>query len=176
VYYGAFDNNYFNFGPKDARSTFYSCGTDAAATTTQDLFAISFNPSTGMVNTTPAMPANKNVNPGGLHGNCSPITEFFDGTTDRIFVGMGQHNSANGANVVTMWNVTTQLTSAATTPTATAAGYVGGSSGIVIDNNASGTPQAESIYFTTLFVNATRPGICGAFQYCAVKLTQSALQ
>ncbi len=76
--------------------------------------------------------------------------------TDRIFVGMGQPGATTGANVVTMWNVTTQLTNtsgtggtmptpAVTTPTA----YLGGTSGISADNNASGTPQAQSIYFST---------------------------
>jgi hypothetical protein len=178
LFYGTFDNNYFNFGPRNARSTLYSCGTDTTTTTAQDLFAISFNPSTGLANTTPAMPANKHVNPpnGTLNGTCSPITEFYDGTTDRIFVGMGQHLATSGANVVQMWNVTTQLTSANTTPTAQAVGYLGGSSSLVIDNNASGTAQAESVYFTTLAANGTSPGTCGANNYCAVKLTQGTLQ
>jgi hypothetical protein len=175
LFYGTFDNNYFTFGPKSAKSTLYSCGTDATTTTAQDLFAISFNPSTGIVNTTPAMPANKHVNPGGLNGTCSPITEFYDGTTDRIFVGIGEHLDATGANVVQMWNVTTQLTSTATTFSAEATNYLGGPSGLVIDNNASGTAQAESVYFTTLVTSGTST-TCGANNYCAVKLTQSLLQ
>jgi hypothetical protein len=176
LFYGAFDNNYYNNGPFSASSTLYSCGTDATTTTAQDLFAISFNPITGLANTTPAMPANKNVNPGGKNGTCSPITEFYDGTKDRIFVGMGQHLATSGANVVQMWDVTTQLTNASTAPTAQAAGYLGGSSGLVIDNSATGTAQAASVYFTTLAANGTNPGICGANNYCAVKLTQSGLK
>jgi hypothetical protein len=177
--YGAFDNNYYNYGPKNAASTLYSCGTDTTTTTAQDLFAISFNPSTGVANTTPAMPANKNVNPGGKTGLCSPITEFFDGTTDRIFVGMGDYSGATtGANVVQMWNVTTQLKSSSDTPTASASGYQGGTTGFAIDNNASGTAQAESIYFSTLETSgtATTCGAAGTDLYCAVKLTQSGLQ
>jgi hypothetical protein len=176
--YGAFDNNYYNFGPKNAASTLYSCGTDTTTTTAQDLFAISFNASTGLANTTPAMPANKNVNPGGHTGLCSPITEFFDGTTDRIFVGMGDYNGATtGANVVQMWNVTTQLTSASDTPTASATGYQGGTTGFAIDN-ASGVAQAESVYFSTLQTSgtATTCGAAGTNLYCAVKLTQSGLK
>jgi len=177
--YGAFDNNYYNFGPKNAASTLYSCGTDTTTTTAQDLFAISFNATTGLANTTPAMPANKNVNPGGHTGLCSPITEFFDGKTDRIFVGMGDYNAATtGANVVQMWNVTTQLTSASDTPTSSATGYQGGTTGFAIDNNASGVAQAESVYFSTLETSgtATTCGAAGTDLYCAVKLTQSALQ
>jgi len=155
LFYGAFDNNYFTNGPKSALSTLYSCGTDSTTTTAQDLFAISFNASTGLANTTPAMSFNKNVNPGGHNGLCSPITEFYDGTNDRIFVGMGQNGAATGANVVTMWNVNTQLTNTSgpggtmPTPTASAANYLGGASGISADNNASGTAQAENVYFST---------------------------
>ncbi len=174
--YGAFDNNYYTYGPKNAASTLYSCGTDTTTTTAQDLFAISFNAMTGLANTTPAMPANKNVNPGTKTGLCSPITEFYDGTTDRIFVGMGDYNAATtGSNVVTMWNVTTQLTSASDTPTASATGYQGGTTGFAIDNNASGVAQAESVYFSTLETSGSA-ATCGANLYCAVKLTQSGLK
>src|ERR1700723_2506490 len=110
LFYGAFDNNYYNNGPKSSLSTLYSCGTDQTNTNRQDLFSIRFNAGTGVVNTTPAMSYNTNVNPGAALGLCSPITEFYDGTNDRIFVGMGQPASASGSNVVTMWNVNTQQT------------------------------------------------------------------
>lgn len=150
LFYGAFDNNYYTYGPKNAASTLYSCGTDKTTTSAQDLFAISFNASTGLANTSPAMSYNTNVNPGGHPGLCSPITEFYDGTNDRIFVGMGQPGATTGANVVTMWNVNSQLNSASDTPTATSpANYLGGSSGMAADNNDSATAQAESIYFST---------------------------
>ena len=176
LFYGAFDQKYLTNGPKGAKSTLYSCGTDPTTTTAQDLYAIGFIAATGVMNTTPVMPANKNVNPpnGTANGTCSPITEFYDGTTDRIFVGMGQHSANSGANIVQMWNVTTQLTSANTTPTASASPYVGGPSGLVIDNNANATPQAESVYFSTLVCAGANA--CGANNCCAVKLTQSLLK
>ncbi|HLX84532.1 MAG TPA: hypothetical protein VKR59_11585 [Terriglobales bacterium] len=152
---GAFDNNYYTFGPKNSASTMYTCGTDSTATT-QGLFSISFNASTGAMNTTPTMSDNKNVNPGAAaNGVCSPITEYYDGTTDRIFVGMGQPAATTGANVVTMWDVTSRLTNTSgvggtmPTYTAQAVNYYGGSSGIAADNIASSTAQAESIYFST---------------------------
>ncbi len=154
LFYGAFDNNYYNFGPKSSLSTLYSCGTDQTNTSWQDLFSISFNASTGVVNPTPAMSYNTNVNPSGVPGLCSPITEFYDGTNDRIFVGMGEPASSGGSNVVTMWKVNTQLTNTSGTGgtmptyTAEATGYLGGSSGIAADNN-SGDAEAESIYFST---------------------------
>lgn len=158
LFYGAFDNNYYNYGPaygSHPASTLYSCGTDSTNKNTQDLFAIGFNSSTGIANTTPAMSYNKNSNPGAGNGLCSPITEFYDGTTDRIFVGMGDPGKNDGANVVTMWNVTTQLTNTSgtggtmPTPVAEAVGYLGGTSGFAADNNASGTAQAENVYFST---------------------------
>jgi hypothetical protein len=172
--YGAFDNNYYNNGPFSALSTLYTCGADPTTTDAQDLYAISFNATTGLANTTPAMSANKNVDPGTANGTCSPITEFYDGTNDRIFVGMGQHGATSGANVVQMWTVNSRPT-AATTYNAEAVGYQGGTSGIVIDNNATGTAQAESLYFSTLYTSAAST-TCGANNYCAVKLTQSLLQ
>src|SRR6202140_1489099 len=156
LFYGAFDNHYCTNGPKSALSTLYSCGTDSTTTTAQDLFAISFNAITGLANTTPAMSSNKNVNPLGNIGLCSPITEFYDGTNDRIFVGMGEVGASSGANVVTMWNINTQLTNTSgpggtmPTPTATtSATYPGGSSGTAADNNANGTAEAENVYFST---------------------------
>jgi hypothetical protein len=154
LFYGAFDNNYYNNGPKNAASTLYSCGTDSATTTAQDLFAISFIATSGVVNTNPAMSYNKNVNPSGTTGLCSPITEFYDGTNDRIFVGMGQPTVTTGSNVVTMWNVNSRLTSASSTPTASATGYLGGASGFAADNS-SADAQAESIYFSTETVGST---------------------
>jgi hypothetical protein len=49
----------------------------------------------------------------------------------------------------------------------------GGTSGIIVDNNST-DGQASSIYFGTLGTSTT---ICGAgAAYCAVKLTQAALQ
>ncbi|HSZ62966.1 MAG TPA: hypothetical protein VK828_14280 [Terriglobales bacterium] len=163
LFYGAFDNNYFTYGPKSALSTLYSCGTDQTNTNWQDLFSISFNAATGIVNTTPAMSYNTNVNPGAAAGLCSPITEFYDGTHDRIFVGMGQPASATGSNVVTMWNVKTQLTNTSGTGgtmptyTAEATGYLGGSGGFAADNNSTDT-DAESIYFSTQQVGSAATG------------------
>ena len=79
-------------------------------------------------------------------------------------------------------DVTTQLTntsgSGGTMPVPTAfttPSYFGGTTGFAIDNNASGTVQAESIYFSTLFANSTI-ATCGANHFCAVKLTQGGLK
>lgn len=180
--YGAVDNTYLNDGPFNAASTLYTCGTDFVNMESQDLFAINFDPITGVANTAPIMSFNGNVNPGNGPGICSPITEFFDGSVDRIFVGMGDEGGTDGANAVTMWDVTTQLNNTSgpgatlPTPTATASPYFGGTTGITIDNNASGVAQAESIYFSTLSQDPGTGDACTLKHYCAVKLTQSGLQ
>jgi hypothetical protein len=179
LYLGAFDNNYFNNGPSSS-STIYTCGADPTNPLAQDLYAIGFT--AGPTNPSLVMTANPNVNTSHDTGTCSPITEFYDGTTDRIFVGMGDpnyvENGDDGADIVTMWDVTTQLTDPTTTPTATsAADYFGGTTGFPIDNNAIGTAQAESIYFSTLApIPSTDTFRCFANHFCAVKLTQSGLQ
>jgi hypothetical protein len=174
LFSGDFDNNYYSFGPTDNRSTLYTCGTNPANTATPALYAISFQAS-GVVNTTPAMSANTNVNPGGNGGICSPLLNFFDGTTDRLFLGTGNPVGTGGANVVQMWNITNRLTSPTTLPTASASPYYGGTSGFVVDN-VSASPQAASFYFGTLRTLNSGAVTCGNNNYCAVKLTQSGLQ
>ena len=128
----------------------------------------------GTINTTPAMSndvkINTATNPAGI---CSPLTEFYDGTNDRLFAGVGRLGATSGDNWMTMWNINTRITSNTTVPAATATNELGGTSGITIDN-ASSSPQAASIYFGTEAVGNAAP--CGAGLYCAVKLTQSGLQ
>jgi len=120
------------------------------------------------------MNGNANINGGtNPNGMCSPLTEFYDGTTDRLFVGAGTFNGTTGSNLVTMWDITAQLTSTAATPTKTATNELGGTSGFSVDNK-SVAPQATSVYFGTLAKGAAAP--CGANLFCAVKLTQSGLQ
>jgi hypothetical protein len=168
---GDFDNKYFATGP--SAGTLYACGTQTGAATKPALYAISFAGS-GVMNTTPAMSndvkINTAANPAGV---CSPLTEFYDGTNDRLFAGVGVLGGTTGANWVTMWNINTRITVNTTAPTATATNEIGGTSGITIDN-ASASAQAASIYFGTEGKNASSP--CGSGLYCAVKLTQSGLQ
>ena len=176
---GDFDNKYYNNGP--ATGTLYACGAQATASTKPALYSISFAPN-GVMNTTPVMNGNIKINAAtNPASDCSPLLTFFDGTTDRLFVGTGVNlATSTGSNMVTMWNVTNRLTNTATNPTATATGYAGGTSAFTIDNNATSVPQAASIYFGTLAQggNGAASGNrkCGNNNYCAVKLTQSGLQ
>ncbi|MBZ5665065.1 MAG: hypothetical protein LAO30_10725 [Acidobacteriia bacterium] len=111
---------------------------------------------------------------------CSPLTEFYNGTTDKMFFGVG--GSTDGAVESSTIN-TGSLTapSCLTTPSAScvkAPAALGGTSGIVIDNQVSN--GGTNIYFTPLAVgtvNSQKCNVSGGSSnpYCAVKLTQSGL-
>jgi hypothetical protein len=170
---GDFDNNYYSFGPTNASATLYACGTDPAKNTAMALYTIGFQ-ATGVVNATPLMSANIKINPGENNGVCSPLTEFYDGTHDRLFLSIGNVTNTSGANVVQMWDITNRITSTATGPTASASPYYGGTSSFAFDN-ISNLNQAQSFYFGSLATNSANV-TCGNNNYCAVKLTQGALQ
>jgi hypothetical protein len=176
IFDGDFDNAYFTAGPKTGAGTLYSCGTQLNNSTKPSLYALSFSAPNGLMNSTPAMSDNQHIN-GGTNpaGICSPLLDFFDGTTDRLFVGAGNISSTNGANLVTEWNVNTRIPSSATLPNNSAINEWGGTSAFTVDN-VSLTPQAASIYFGTLLRPSVGTSPCGAGNYCAVKLTQSGLQ
>jgi hypothetical protein len=171
VFSGALDNQYVANGP--ASGSLYACGTQSGANRKPSLYTVSFSGS-GIMNTAPAMSDNRNINSGANpDGSCAPMTSFFDGINDRLFVGVGTVGATTGANLVTMWNINTRITSSSAAPAATATNELGGSSAISVDN-VSIAPQASSIYFGTQAQGSSAP--CGANLYCAVKLTQSALQ
>jgi len=174
---GDFDNAYYTTGPKAGAGTLYACGTDANNAAKPSLYALSFTSPNGTMNATPAMSDNRNINTAANpNSSCSPLLDFYDGTTDRLFVGVGTAGGTGGGNLVTEWNVNTRITSNTATPTATATGYWGGTSAFSVDN-ISTEPQAESVYFGSLSApptGTTTP--CGTGNYCAVKLTQSGLQ
>ncbi len=110
---------------------------------------------------------------------CSPPTEFYNGTSDKVFFGVG--SSSDG------YVESSTITSALTTPVCginptascvSAPSGLGGTSGIVIDNQLSN--GGTNIYFTTQAggsVNKQKCNVTGGASnpYCAVKLTQSGL-
>jgi hypothetical protein len=111
---------------------------------------------------------------------CSPLTEFYDGTTDRLFFGVG--SSSDGfieSSTITSSLTTPSCSAPPTSSCVKAPSALGGTSGIVIDNQLSN--GGANIYFTTLGlggVNAQKCNVSGgaANPYCAVKLTQSQLK
>lgn len=94
-------------------------------------------------------------------------------TAERWNLALVEVLPALAADRMSMWDITTPISSSTTTATVIAPSQIGGTSGVVVDNN-SASPQAASLYFGTL--DAGTSSSCGAGRYCAVKLTQSALQ
>jgi len=113
---------------------------------------------------------------------CSPLTEFFDGTTDRIFFGIG--STSDGFIESSSITAGLPAPTCGASPTSTcvkAPSALGGTSGIIVDNQLFGTSGGANIYFSTLAPGSVNGGNCHvtggtATPYCAVKLTQSALQ
>jgi hypothetical protein len=111
---------------------------------------------------------------------CSPPTEFYNGATDRLFFGVGSTTDGfiEGSTITTSLSTPT-CSATATSTCVKAPAALGGTSAIVIDNQLSN--GGTNIYFSTLGVGSVNGQKCNvtggaANPYCAVKLTQSALQ
>ena len=108
------------------------------------------------------------------------LTEFYNGTTDKLFFGVGGSNGFVEASTVNPTALTAPSCLAAPTSTCvTTPSALGGTSGIIIDNQVSN--GGTNIYFTTLAPGSVAGQKCNvsggiANPYCAVKLTQSGLQ
>jgi hypothetical protein len=110
---------------------------------------------------------------------CSPLTEFYNGATDRLFFGVGSTDGFLEASTITTSLTAPTCSGAPTSSCVTSPSILGGTSGIVIDNQMSN--GGTNIYFSTMAagsVNSQKCNVSGgaANPYCAVKLTQSALQ
>jgi hypothetical protein len=110
---------------------------------------------------------------------CSPLTEFYNGTTDRLFFGVGSSDGFLESSTITSSLTSPTCSGAPTSSCVTSPSALGGTSGIVIDNQLSN--GGTNIYFSTMAagtVNGQKCNVTGgaANPYCAVKLTQSALQ
>jgi hypothetical protein len=110
---------------------------------------------------------------------CSPPTEFYDGTTDRLFFGVGSTDGFLESSTITATLATPNCVGTPTSTCVTAPKALGGTSGIIIDNQLSN--GGTNLYFSTLTAGSVNGGKCNvtggsANPYCAVKLTQSALQ
>jgi hypothetical protein len=114
---------------------------------------------------------------------CSPLTEFYDGTTDRLFFGVGLTDGFLESSVITNSLSSPVCTSPPTSSCVTAPAALGGTSGIIIDNQVTSDGGAN-LYFSTLAPGSVNGQQCNgpdvrigaSSPYCAVKLTQLALQ
>jgi hypothetical protein len=165
-YIGAFDNQYYITG---GTGYLYVCTTSG---TVNALWQIHVDGTT----LDPAFlgPALTTANAG-----CSPITEFFDGTTDRMFFSVA-NNALTTAPISCLTNTGCIMSFSISNPAAFTPASVplartsvtGGTSGIVIDNS-SAAGGASQVYFTPLAdQTCTTTGGTGG---CAIQASQSAL-
>jgi hypothetical protein len=109
---------------------------------------------------------------------CSPLTGFDDGTADRAFFGVGSTDGYLESSTITSSLSTPDCAILPTSSCVTAPSGLGGTSGIIIDNDVSN--GGTNIYFSTLApgsVNNQNCSVSGgaANPYCAVQLSQSGL-
>lgn len=175
LHIGAFDNTYLSSPSNGIAGYLYVCG-KRAASDRPAIRRVGFN-SSGVINS--AADAGELV-VGVLDGvQCSPVTESFDGATDRIFFSVQfWGNTANCFLLGCVMSVNLPAASPFTFPSAIANSIAesGGSSGIIIDNIGAGGQQS-SLYFTRL-QNSNIFNLCNGASGvgCAVKVTQSGLQ
>jgi hypothetical protein len=175
-YTGDFDNIYYTSA--NGTGSMYVCTTNAGKTAMWRI------PVTAGVLGTPVPGptlATANV-------DCSPVTEFNNGATDRIFVSVT--GSAISAAPITCptpsatygcvmsFDVTTSTGWNVSTPTSATEGESGGTSGIVVDNSTGATGTSQ-IYFTPLYGWACNPGpfpgITAGLGGCSIQTSQNGL-
>ena len=163
---GAFDDAYYTSG---GTGNLYACGTSG---TVNALWQIPIT--AGVMGTPVPGPALTTVD-----GSCSPITEFLNGTTDRMFVSV-TGNAVTAAPIscpfaagcVMSFDITNPATWGTSKGTAATAFVSGGTSGIIIDNSSS-AGGASQVYFTPLSdQTCTTSGGTGG---CAIQASQSGL-
>ena len=175
VHSGAFDNAFWVNGSSSGHMI--ACGfvNNGGAPSDPEMYFFPFNAS-HVITSTGSSKFIVNTTKGD---ECSPITEFYNGTTDRLFFGVGLTNGFLESSTITTSLTTPTCTGTPTSSCVRSPTALGGTSGIVIDNQLSN--GGTNIYFSTLApgsVNRQKCNVPGgiANPYCAVKLTQSALQ
>jgi hypothetical protein len=190
VHQGALDNDYYSMNLNDAtvKGHFYLAG--PAGGQQLNLYSTTFTKGAGNL-TTANPPIFGAVNgPLNLAGHsttpATPMTEVFSSGVDNLIFGEG-NVPKNGCSTVSTnvtdgclyrFNITSGTIPASITNDAT---QHGSPSGVVIDN-VSTAAQASSLYFSngTTTGNSVNAPTCtvGASTpaFCAVKLTQAALQ
>jgi hypothetical protein len=175
VHSGAFDNAFWVNGSSSGHMI--ACGfvNNGGAPSNPEMYFFPFNASHVITSTG----SSKFVVNNTKGDECSPLTEFYNGTTDRLFFGVGLTNGFLESSTITTSLTTPTCTGTPTSSCVRSPTALGGTSGIVIDNQLSN--GGTNIYFSTLApgsVNRQKCNVPGgiANPYCAVKLTQSALQ
>jgi hypothetical protein len=163
---GAFDNAYYASG---GTGNLYVCGTSGTANALWQI------PITSGVMGAPVLGPTLTT----VDGACSPITEFLNGTTDRIFLSVTGNavtgapiNCVAGSGCIMSFDISNPLTWGTSTGSAATATVTGGTSAIIIDNSSS-AGGASQVYFTPLSdQTCTTSGGTGG---CAIQASQSGL-
>src|SRR3984957_14303983 len=175
VHSGAFDNAFWVNG--SASGHMIACGfvNNGGVPSNPQMYFFPFNAS-HVITSTGSSKFVVNTTKGD---ECSPLTEFYNGTTDRLFFGVGLTDGFLESSTITTSLTTPNCTGTPTSSCVAAPLALGGTSGIVIDNEVSN--GGTNIYFSTVApgsVNGQKCNVSGgtANPYCVVKLTQASLQ
>jgi hypothetical protein len=176
VHSGTFDNQFWINGTTGGHML--ACGfvQNSGTTWLSRMYMFPFN-SSHLITSTGATGWNLNS---GRSDECSPLTEFFNGTTDRMFFGVG--GTSDGFVESSVLTTTASQPNCGSPPTSscvTAPHALGGTSGIIVDNQLSN--GGTNIYFSTIAAGGVNGQNChvtggATTPFCAVKLTQSGLQ
>lgn len=167
VYDGAFDVGHTTYSNGNLYWCALATSTSSGSSTYPTLWKLAMN--TGFSNTATVVAIITNG-----AATCSPITEFDDNTTDWLFLSVTANGSviASGSNKCTgacLYN----FVAAATTPSDGLA-VAGGASGVIVDNNQSGTVAGSSqVYLSTLASQTCATS--GGSGSCGIQASQSAL-
>jgi hypothetical protein len=171
TYSGTFDNIYETTG----KGNLYVCGR-ASGSQEPELWKVNIN---GTTLTPTAIDALTTAT-----AQCSPVTEFENGSTDYIFLSVtGSSNTSspvscpsNSTGCLMSFNVSTALSAGASTSSRTS--VAGGTGGIVIDNQSSTTGNSQIYFFplaaTSCAGNSNASAGVGT-GLCAYQLSQSGL-
>ncbi len=171
VYDGAFDNAYLSSAGGTA-GNLWTCGIGAVPgpklmSSSMTNFGTAVTAATNVVNPLTSAAA-----------SCSPVTEIFNGT-DQIYLSVSASGNQTVCSGATTLGACLYSFNVSTTPTAAASGRLvsGGTSGIVIDNTATG--GGSQVYFTYLSAAGTNnpcptPGTASTGG-CAVQASQAGL-
>jgi hypothetical protein len=173
-----FSNAWYTGGPDSAGALMYVAGTGSGTLPT--LYSVGFGTG-GVMNTTASSSVRLATVTDPVTGNpavadSSYVTEFFNANdttggpdgTDYLFVGVSDSCAATeggNAGCVMSLNITGGAPTQANITSATAISAPGGSTGIIVDNDANTTanPQTSSAYYGTknggTLVKATQNGL-----------------
>jgi hypothetical protein len=164
---GAFDNLYLTSADPAAPSgNFYICGNPSGLPT---IYRVP------ITSNLMGSPLAINTVSGTTGAGCSPITEFFNDTTntDWLFVSTstgGNQTGCTSSGCLYGFNATVPLNVGANAGDGIA--VAGGSSGIIVDNIGAATSTAANVYYSSL-ANQACAGQMGG---CAVQASQNGLQ